>query len=74
MNEYPQYNPEDYEGKSCSFCVKAVEDIEKNLDFEGDSQEVLATVVEAYGGLFGCGDDRLVCNVLIGIMEKYGKK
>lgn len=61
--------------ESCGFCVGAIDNLEKSIEFqEEDKSEVLCSIVEAYGSIFGCGDDRLVCTVLMGIMEKYGKK
>jgi len=55
--------------ESCAFCQQAVDELKKTLEFssEADQQAVLEETILAYGKLFGCGEDRLVCLPLIKI-------
>jgi hypothetical protein len=57
----------------CNFCQGAVDEINKRLDFVNwkDTRDSLCEIVESYGVMFHCGDDRLICDVLIDLMEKY---
>jgi hypothetical protein len=56
----------------CSFCQPAVDNFREHIKFDKatDEKAVLAEMILAYGKVYGCDEDRLVCLPLIKIMEE----
>lgn len=57
----------------CSFCLPTIESMDKRVAFESpkDRYETLCSMIEAYGELCGCGEDRLICIPLINLSAKF---